>query len=153
MRMRDSRTEDCASAAAIAFGLGGLIPFVGLAALSWFGPLSSRQDVMLMLAQYGAVIASFVGALHWGYAVRDEAQGSQAWFRYGWSVVPALVAWLSLQLEVASALRTQAVLLMVCVLVDRILARRLQLPDWLISLRYWLTAVGTVSVLAASFAG
>ena len=39
---------------------------------------------------YGAVILTFVGAVHWGYAMRDE---EIRWGRMTWSVTPSLVAW------------------------------------------------------------
>lgn len=141
-----------APAAALGFGLGGLIPFVGLAGLALLGPPSTRQDTLLTLVHYGATILSFVGALHWGYAVRDNAQGPAAWIRYGWSVVPALVAWLALRFDASIALQIQASMLVVCILVDRGWARELRLPAWLILLRYGLTAVGAASLLLASFA-
>ncbi len=154
MGNRDSRsnTEAKAPAAALVFGLGGLIPFLGLAGFVLLGPPSSRHDAMLTLAQYGAIIISFVGALHWGYAVRDDARGARAWMGYGWSVIPALLAWLALRFDTGIALRIQASALIVCVLVDRSVARELHLPNWLISLRYWLTGVGAACLLLASFA-
>ena len=58
MGIRDSTAGPAAPAAAMAFGLGGLIPFLGLAGLALVGPSSSGPTVMLMLAQYGAGIAS-----------------------------------------------------------------------------------------------
>ena len=49
-------------------GYGGLLPFVGLAALAGFDPhhLLAWSDA---LVGYGAVILSFIGALHWGVAM------------------------------------------------------------------------------------
>jgi hypothetical protein len=32
---------------------------------------------------YGVVILTFVGALHWGYAVKRDARGLGAWIQYG----------------------------------------------------------------------
>jgi Protein of unknown function (DUF3429) len=145
-----SNSQGTAPAAALVFGLGGLIPFLALAGLASFGPPSYRQDAMQTLAHYGATILSFVGALHWGYAVRDNVQGKPAWWRFGWSVLPALVAWIALRFDVAIGLRAQASMLVVCVLVDRSLAPSLHLPSWLMSLRYTLTAVATVCLLLAS---
>jgi Protein of unknown function (DUF3429) len=74
---------DTAPPAALVFGLGGLIPFIGLATLALFGSPAFRADAMLTLANYSATIVSFVGALHWGYAVRDDARGANAWARCG----------------------------------------------------------------------
>ena len=147
-----SNAEAKAPAAALVFGLGGLLPFLGLTTFVLLGPPAARHDVMLALVHYGAIIVSFVGALHWGYSVRDDASGVRAWLGYGWSVIPALVAWLALQFDAGIALRILASALIVCVLVDRSVARELRLPNWLISLRYRLTAVGAVCLLLASFA-
>ena len=80
-----------APAPVLVFSLGGLIPFVGLAALGMFVPGTLHLFGLTTLAQYGAVIVAFVGALQWGYAVVGQATSAHAWIRYGWSVLPALV--------------------------------------------------------------
>lgn len=147
-----SNFERNAPAAVLVFGLGGLVPFLGLAGLALLGPPSSRPDTLLTLAHYGATILSFVGALHWGYAVRDDARGATAWGRYGWSVVPALVAWLSLWFDAGTAVRLQALALVACVLIDRRLTQVLGLPNWLMRLRYLLTTVAAACLLLASLA-
>ena len=140
-----------APAPVLAFGLGGLIPFIGLAALGVFIPGPLHLFWLTTLAQYGAVILAFVGALQWGYAVAGKVLGAQAWIRYGWSVLPALVGCMSLQFSVVSGLRVQAGALIVSVAVDRALAARSSAPAWLMPLRYLLTAVAAASLFAASF--
>ena len=57
------------------FGLAGLIPFVGLAGIMAVGPAHWYAASQVLLSQYGALILSFVGALHWGYAVQQEVKG------------------------------------------------------------------------------
>lgn len=64
-----------APAPVLAFGLRGLIPFVGLAALGMSAPASLNLFWLTALAQYGAVILAFVGALQWGYVVAGPGCG------------------------------------------------------------------------------
>ena len=134
---------------ALVFGAGGLLPFLGLAALQW---VVEDPRGLSLLAAYGAVILAFVGALHWGYAVRDAPRGAEAWLRYGWSVLPALAAWSCLALPPPSAVPLLAAGLVVSLLVDEALARRIDTPAWLLRLRRWLTAGGAASLLVAALA-
>lgn len=140
-----------APAPVLAIGFGGLIPFVGLAALGMVAPGTLHLFWLTTLAQYGAVILAFVGALQWGYAVTDQASGAQAWMRYGWSVLPALVGCLSLQLPLWAGLRAQAGALIVSVAVDRAFAVRYVAPVWLMPVRYILTAVAAACIFVASY--
>lgn len=152
-------------------GYGGLIPFVLLALAAGVGlggtatfptaafptaafPAAAllAQDSRALLA-YGAVILSFVGALHWGFAMtlRDlPARSRNAAFL--WSVVPALLAWVALVLPPAPA----AALLIVGFLAqyrrDVALARRAALPVWYLPLRMRLTTVACLSLVLGGFA-
>ena len=134
---------------ALLLGAGGLIPFIGGAALHI---LTQDPRWLPLLSSYGAVIMSFVGALHWGYAVRDEPQGASAWWRYGWSVLPALAAWVCLMLPVSMQAITLAAGLVLCLVVDEAFARSVCMPPWLMPLRRLLTAGGALSLLAAGAA-
>ena len=73
-------------------GYGGLLPFAALAGIGWWAPGTPLWGTALLA--YGAVILSFVGALHWGFAMvlpgLGAAQRQGLWL---WSVVPALLAW------------------------------------------------------------
>lgn len=93
-------------AIAYVLGLAGAIPFVmcGVAA-SLEGP---RAVVgVLALIGYGAVILSFVGAVHWGFAlgapppVATQLVPSLA-FRLAISTVPGLIGWVAILLAVLS---------------------------------------------------
>jgi putative flippase GtrA len=141
-----------APAAVLVLGLGGLVPFFALALLAALVPERGYAYFVATLAQYGAVICSFVGALNWGYAVRDDARGAQAWQRYGISVVPALAAWLALQTPVWTALRLEAAILIGCLAVERLLPASGQAPPWLAPLRYVLTIGAALALVAASVA-
>lgn len=80
-------------------GLAGLLPFAA-SALGFFaapGPWQGFAEGALIA--YGAVILSFLGAVHWGLALRappDEAAMGPARLILG--VVPALLGWAALLL-------------------------------------------------------
>ncbi len=135
---------------ALLLGAGGLLPFVGLALLAAAGPVASHVYWLTALSNYGAVILAFVGALHWAYAVKRGAEGREAWLQYGASVLPALLAWLSLLFPVWTALRLQAVALLACYAFDRAMQRVDPVPPWFLRLRAALSGIAAVSLLAAS---
>lgn len=74
-------------------------------------------DVRKRFLGYSATILSFLGAIHWGTALADGATGAASsgapkFLRFGWSVVPSLVAWggLSMQRTEADYQRALAVM-------------------------------------------
>lgn len=138
------------SAPAMIFGIGGLVPFVVLAAMIRFGPDTWYGYWLMALSYYGAVILTFVGALHWGYALKRCARGGKAWSQYGFSVAPAIVAWLSLLFPVWTGLRLQAAGLMLCYAYDRAVANVYGIPAWFLSLRALLTVSAVASLTLAS---
>lgn len=136
---------------ALLLGAAGLVPFVGLALLSAGNPASS-VTLLSALASYAAVILSFIGALHWGYAVHANAHGRLAMLQYGWSVLPALAGWLALQLPLTIALRLQALAFVLCYVVDHRLAALEVVPSWFLRLRATLSAIAAAALVAASWA-
>jgi hypothetical protein len=138
-----------APAAALVLGFGGLVPFVCLALNAATGLGLAATDARSLLADYGAVILSFVGALQWAYAVREEDTGSRAWLRFGWSVVPALLAWGALQLPVVGALRVLAGGLLAALVMDFLL-RPARLVAWLMPLRSILSCMGSACLWLGS---
>ena len=128
-------------------GYGGLVPFVGLAAASLLGV--QPRATSLALWAYGAVILSFVGALHWAFAMLlpQLAPPRRAWM-YVWSTVPALMAWCALLMEP----RVGSVILVVAFashyLQDRRRAAQGLLPGWYLPLRLRLSTVAIVCLLA-----
>jgi len=122
-------------------GYGGLLPFVGAALMAWLEP-GHRAWWLEMLLTYGAVILSFVGALHWGFAmVHPATAGRPMNGMYAWSVMPSLLGWVALLLAPAAG----ATLLIAGFLVqyrqDLRLVRVLPLPAWYLPLRLQLTVV------------
>lgn len=138
-----------APAPALILGAGGLVPLVCLPILSASHPAS--ELLLQALATYAAVILSFVGALHWGYALQTNSQGRMAFLQYGWSVLPALVGWLALQLPLVLTLRTQALTFIACYAVDHVLAAAGKTPRWFLQMRAWLSAIACAALLGASF--
>jgi len=83
----------------------GLIPFVGLALMVQLAPTPLNYLSAESLAAYGAIITSFMGALHWGANLHtlgkappsDRWENRNAWI---WGVIPALVAWVALHIYI-----------------------------------------------------
>ena len=131
-------------------GYGGLAPLIATAAGSWLD-VNQRDFWQQALLGYGAVILSFVGALHWAFAmVTDSQTGKLSTRLYAWSVVPALVGWgalLSSQMldggsKIGSAMLVAAFVLHY--LQDRRIAEKILLPAWYLPLRLQLTIVASL---------
>lgn len=130
-------------------GFGGVIPFVGLAAALWVARPGGWPLASLALLGYGATIASFLGAIHWGLVMREgPAQPVPSLL---WGVVPSLLGWVALLLGHAAGLVLIATLLWVCFAVDRAVYPRYQLQAWL-PMRLRLTLVASISCLAGAVA-
>jgi hypothetical protein len=130
-------------------GLGGLIPFVALAAAPWLAWPGDWPPASTALLGYGATIASFLGAIHWGLVMREGPAPPVPSLL--WGVVPSLLGWVALLLGPAAGLWLIAVLLWACFAVDRVLYPRFQLQAWL-PMRWQLTLVASVSCLAGAAA-
>ena len=147
-------------------GYGGLLPFVALAA----GSLAAAEYAALCrvaLLLYGALILSFVGALHWAFAMSlPNLSAAKRTECFTWSVVPALLAWPAAMLMAVSAqisftsiffgYEVAAAPLIIGFVANYIqdlrLTRVAKLPAWYLPLRLRLTAVACVCLAAAGFA-
>lgn len=133
-------------------GYGGALPFVALAAVSWLMP-AWRPLAHQALLGYGAVILSFVGALHWGVAMMapahalSDAARTQA---FVWSVVPALLAWAALLLPSAVAPWVAMTGFITHYLQDLRLSRKTPLPYWYLRLRRHLSGLACLGLAAGS---
>lgn len=130
-------------------GYAGLLPFVTLASAAWLAPVAYRAQAAFALLAYGATIASFLGAIHWGLAMRGPTTPQPG--PLVWGVFPSLVAWLALLLPVSQGLFTVALLLGICLAVDRGSYTAYGLAQWL-PMRWRLTGVAVVSLMAGSVA-
>lgn len=122
-------------------GHAGLIPFVAGALLVWLVYDDAHPYVALALSAYAAVVASFLGGIHWGLAMR-EAETPVA--PLVWGVVPSLLAWLAVLMPPQSALVIQGLLLLACYAVDRRLYPAHGAAHWL-TLRFRLSAGAALS--------
>lgn len=137
---------------ALILGAGGLIPFAFLAiGVAWF-PEPNLSYFLGWLTQYGALIVTFVGALQWGLAMRaHDESGTTQWAMFGWSVCPALIAWVALQLPQYEGVYLLAVLFVLSLVMDWRFARRQGLPGWFMRLRVVLTCGAVASLGLAAF--
>jgi hypothetical protein len=93
---------------AILITLAGAIPFLALGAVVLLDPLGSKTAIEVLIS-YGAVILSFTGAVHWGFALRESAHplngeplspavlGSERQLLI-FGILPAVIGWLALSL-------------------------------------------------------
>jgi hypothetical protein len=91
---------------AILLTFAGAIPFLFLGAVVLLDPLDSPVAIDVLVS-YGAVILSFVGAVHWGFALRDSAHpvngvpltpavlGAERQLLV-FGIVPAIIGWVAL---------------------------------------------------------
>ncbi len=130
-------------------GYGGLIPFVVPALCVVLTP-GNTAFWLQALAAYGAAILSFVGALHWAFAMLlPGLTPSHRRYSYVWSTIPALAAWVALLLPTVPGL-----LLLIGGLVahyahDLKLVKAAPLPDWYLPLRTQLTIGAGLSLATA----
>ena len=124
-------------------GWAGLIPF-GLAALGTHSGIDALISYgFLGGTAYGAVILSFLGAVHWGLAMQDDR--SPYW--YVWSITPALFGFASLLLlDVGMRVATLIPLFALAWSVDLKAANHGLIPNWYMRLRSKLTAGAVISL-------
>jgi hypothetical protein len=147
---------------AILLGVAGLVPFVvcGLGAVS-ADPVQATR-MLTALIGYGAVILSFLGGVHWGFALGSPSPVPAAATtgnrfvtaeraRLVLGVVPSLIGWLALLLQM-SMLEWMALLVLIAGFIATLIAehqaaRRLMVsPGSYIWLRWGLT-VAVVAML------
>jgi glutaredoxin-related protein len=135
--------EDAAAPrAATWMGYLGLLPFIAGMVGMWSGVAGAGT----WLAAYGAVILSFVGAIHWGAAA---SRCEYAPLPYALSVVPALIGWIALLLPPGPGLALLALAFTAWRITEYGLLEAHQ-PGWLRLLRTRLTFGATVILLVGA---
>ena len=129
-------------------GYAGLIPFVGLSAFQCFLSNSPHREIFtISLVAYGASIVSFLGAIHWGFAMQQVAPNRLLLL---WGVIPSLLGWLSVVLGSTSGLLILTTTLWLCFVIDCRIYPKFEVAQWLV-MRFILTAVASVSLAAPIF--
>jgi Protein of unknown function (DUF3429) len=132
-------------------GYGGLLPFVALAVAVWVDSSNSNLWRGALIA-YGAVILSFVGALHWGFAMsQSDMTLHQRTYCFVWSVVPALMAWIALLMMPNYAYALLITGFLTQFWQDWRLVKVVSLPAWYLPLRLRLTLVACTALLSGYF--
>ena len=141
--------QDTAPPLAMLMGIGGLIPFFLCAGAAHSGTAPWPDIALIICGIYGAVILSFIGAVHWGLAMHGDRK--PLWFV--WSVIPALYAWQPVVfLDSRLALLTLVPGFMVTWSVDHHATAAGLLPTWYMRLRHMLTLGASIALTAASLA-
>ena len=141
----------------------GLLPLVSGAMLVWAVHDEVQAYGALALSAYAAVLLSFLGGIHWGFAMRQpllyaqpqpqpqpqsqpqvQPPPRQATALLVWGVVPSLVAWPAALMPPRGGLVILGVMLVVCYAVDRRLYPAQGAAAWL-TLRFRLSAVAALS--------
>lgn len=128
-------------ALALRLAYAGLLPFIGGALLIW---LVHADETLPFAAQalsaYAALVASFLGGIHWGLALR---QAEPSPLLLAWGVVPSLVAWMAVMMPASSGLVLAGVLLLATWGVDRKVYPRHGAAHWL-TLRFRLSLLAAL---------
>ncbi|NJS35187.1 MAG: DUF3429 domain-containing protein [Brachymonas sp.] len=125
-------------------GLCRLGSFVLPALLLWTVEPDLRNWLAIGLTAYAAIIASFLGGIHWGIAAQIPAEKRN--FHLIWGVVPSIVAWIGSIMPAYAGLPLMAALLITCYGVDRKSYPHAGWAPWL-PLRLRLTVVAALSCL------
>jgi hypothetical protein len=128
-------------------GLAGLLPFLATLLLALFGPSALRGFALFALAAYGAVILSFLGAVHWGFALyAPPGQAAAMAPRLALGVLPALLGWLAMLLPPGPGLGLLALGMLGTATVESRAAVRGLVPLDYLRLR-WLLSTGAAACL------
>lgn len=134
-------------------GLAGLLPFLATAAAALLTEGYQRGLATQALAAYGAVILSFLGGVHWGFALGGEKRPEAEAFRFILGVAPSLLAWPALLLPGTLACLALALGLGVLLAVEEWALRQGWTPAPYQNLRRLLTAVAGACLLVVGIAG
>lgn len=136
-----------------ALGYGGLIPFLACVFGQVFGLFADQINWIFLLVAYGATILSFVGALHWGFAMTIvELSPGRRQQAYLWSVIPALISFLALTIPMRLGCSLLILGFALAYWQDIDLASRVSLPAWYLRLRVRLSIVACGCLVVGSFA-
>ena len=124
---------------------GGLLPFV----IALVGIYSASKELssysMIAFVSYGAVILSFIGAVHWGFLLKSDSIQRQG-LLLSVSVLPALIGWLALISPLPAALLMLCIAYPLLYFYEKFSELNNLLPAWYMLMRFRLTIVVTLSM-------
>ena len=141
--------SDKISSTALLLGYFGLVPFVTLDTLIFLVPSANRPAIIFSLLAYGVTVVSFLGAIHWGLTMREHVSSKRMLI---WGVVPSLLAWISLMIQVEFGLLLVAAVLLLCLIIDYNIYPNVGLHHWL-RMRLILTTVAIASTTLPALFG
>jgi hypothetical protein len=131
-------------------GLAGLLPFAAASLAVHAAPEAWTGFARGALIGYGAVILSFLGAVHWGFAWRPmPGEEAAAAPRLMLGVVPALAGWVALLLPEWPAVLLLAAGILATAGVEQMAAGRGWVPPTYMVLRWALSVGAALCLLAA----
>lgn len=132
-------------------GIASLAPFVAGAALAAYGgTLDWRLYGTSLLSAYAACALSFLGAVHWGLAMREQPVPAA---RLAVSILPVLVGFVALAIGGRAGLSVMAAGFLGALAYDIYGARRDFVPAWYPRLRWPLTGIALVCLFSAILGG
>ncbi|XP_055068311.2 transmembrane protein 69 isoform X2 [Misgurnus anguillicaudatus] len=142
----DMRDLKKAPRPALYLGLSGLIPFVSAPLLMAVSEVYLPEVAFAQVA-YGASIVSFLGGARWGFALPAGSPAKPDWLNLANSVVPALIAWVSLLFS--HDITQSAILVMIGlgIALHYDLSLLPTYPSWFKALRTILTVVAFFSLM------
>lgn len=138
---------------ALRLGYAGLVPFVACALFVWLLPQRPAEHAFVAdaMAKYAALVASFLGGVHWGLGMARPAAAMHSAAPFAWAVVAAALGWSAALMPPHAALPALGALLVACYLVDRRLYPAQGAAAWL-TLRFRLTAIASLCCFLAAAA-
>ncbi|MEM7027758.1 MAG: DUF3429 domain-containing protein [Pseudomonadota bacterium] len=129
-------------------GYGGLAPFLLALAGIIFSDVKLQDFYVHAFTAYSAVILSFIGAVHWGFILKNETVPNKQTL-LSISVIPALIGWLALLFSPVASLFIFALAFPAVFLYERFSSVSILLPEWYMLLRIQLTLAVTIMQFAA----
>ncbi len=134
-------------------GMAGLAPFFALAGLAWVGPAGWQGLALAALLGYGATILSFLGGIVWGVAIADTRQEADLRRNaplYILGVLPQLLGWGALLIGGQTGHLAVGAGLLATLWIDRRLVAEGRAPAWYASLRFKLSGLASLGMLAGA---
>lgn len=131
-------------------GYMGLLPIIAPTILLF---VDGNRSVIWShwLINYAAIILTFVGALHWAFAMTvNKLSERDKSLTFMWSVIPALVAWVALFMNAFYASLLLSIFFIINLTQDKKLPKNSGLPLWYIPMRSRLTYILTTCLLLAA---